>query len=89
MTPVKPAHGVLNFQRSVRSSTTSTVSSCASQPASQVLLAGLRIQSIWYFTALASNGEPSWKVTPSRSFMTTSCGLSQLSFSASHGTVGL
>ena len=37
MTPGKPAQGVLNFQRKVRSSTTSTVSSGSSQLALQAI----------------------------------------------------
>src|SRR5262245_64468900 len=66
MTPAKAAHATLNFQRSVRSSTTSIDTSGASHAAVQALLFGSRIHSIWYFTAAALNLEPSWNSTPSR-----------------------
>ena len=50
MTPANDAHGALDFQRRVRSSTISREASGASKSAVQALLVGSRIQSIWYLS---------------------------------------
>ena len=79
--------GFLRWSRIVIGSTTSTLSTSASSGLRNEPFM-VRWRSRLYFAALASNGSPSWKMTPGRSLMVSALPSGEVSWlEASCGTM--